>query len=327
MIKWFIKSGLLLQSIVMIVLLFIFWLPAFTAPLQAIVSTFDGPIYTFIIKNTGLSVQFEVFIAFVLLIIQAIGFTLVLQFSGLIHKSNLLPSIAIVIGYSWNPQFLTLHPFLFTGVLLLFALYFLMQLYGKNNAYHEVFSASFCLGLASLFFIPLVLLLIVIWATFITLRVSEWREYVISIIAFTLPLLYYASGLYWNANLVEGSVDFINSMYMLSLSDGIGMSNIIWLSACAFTTIISVLFVLSGLNDKLLNVRRKNWVLGDVIIVSLLPLIATGFLILNVSYLFVLPVSYFISAMVVFSKRSLFVDILLIGLVSLLIFVKLYEYF
>jgi hypothetical protein len=218
--------------------------PAFLSPKSAIISEFDGPVYTFFVQLFSHSYLLQVIIALALLIVQAFGLTLVLQINGLVHRSNIFPAFPVVIGYSWNPDFLTLHPFLFSGILLIAALYFLMRLYGKQAAYREVFYGTFSISLASLFFFPLIYMLILVWTAFITIRITEWREYVITLIAFILPYLYYASGLFWNSNFMQGSTQFFNSIFRFSLPQPIGMVNTIWLLACVFIIVVTALAIL-----------------------------------------------------------------------------------
>lgn len=327
MLKWFSKSGFFIQLVVILSIALAFWIPAFVNPKPIVVSNFDGPIFNFIGQILCDYKLFQIILAFVFMLLQAFGLTFVFQVNGLIHRSNFLPAFPVIIGFSWNPDFLFLHSFFFAGVFLIAGIYYLLRIFGKQAAYREVFSASFAFSMASLFFIPLAYLIIIVWFTFITLRISEWRDYFISLIAFAMPYLYYASGLYWNSNFIEGSKHFLHELFHLSLPQPIGFASIIWLSLCAFALIVSMLIVFGNLKDKLLNIRRKTWIINNFLMASILTLSAVGFPIIAANYIFIVPLAFFYTAAIVQAKRTLFIDLLFLGLIVIYIFLRTFVLF
>jgi len=323
MLKWIVKSGVFLQLIFLVAITLALWIPAFMHPKPIIKTMLDGPIYDFLINLIKNQSTLQVALSLFLIMLQAFALNWVLQINGLFHRSNFIACIVVVLSYSWNPEFQTLHPILVAGMFVIAGVHFLLQLYGKQGAYREVFSASFAFSLASLFYFPLIYLLVLVWFSFITLRISEWREYVISIVAFLLPYIYYASGLFWNDNFISGIQQIGQSVVLISKPESIGMTNSIWLTACALALVISLFLVMNSMNDKLLNARRKSWIFVNFIIVSFVALFLAGWPLMQGNYLFIIPISFFFVGAIVFVKRTFFVDFLLLGLLVIFAIIRI----
>jgi len=185
MLRWISKSGTFLQFAIFIVIMSAFWIPAFVNPSPAVIKSSDGPLFTLLVswlKHTAGTVS--VALALSLIVLQAISLFYVFQANGFFGRSNFMPALIILVTYSWNADFQTLHAILPAGIFIILAIHSIMVMYGKQEAYRQVFTAAFSIGIASLFYLPLAYLLFLIWFSFITYRISTWREYAISIIGF-----------------------------------------------------------------------------------------------------------------------------------------------
>jgi|GEM_PF-6096545 len=79
------------------------------------------------------------------------------------------------------------------SVILLFALSFQTIIFRQNDVRKECFNAAVCLGLASVLYFPVALLLITQMAGLARLRTFIWREYTASILGFILPWVWLLS--------------------------------------------------------------------------------------------------------------------------------------
>jgi len=197
-------------------------------------------------------------------------------------------------------------------------------MYGKQGAYQDVFIAAFSIGLASLFYIPVAFLLLMIWFSFITYRISSWREYAVSIIGYILPFIYFVSWLFWNDNVRNGLTHLSGSLINLILPPRISIINTIWLSVSAFIMIIAMFAVLNVMNDKLISLRRRSWVLFNFSLTSLVAILLAGWPILSANYLFVIPLSFFLTGSFSLIKRPFWFEMLALVYLLLLISIRVY---
>jgi len=325
MIKWFIKSGMFMQGAVFVMMLAALWIPAFIHPLAPVTSKLDGPFYEFIAKWTATVPGMGAAIAVILILVQSLLMYGICQAKSFFGRQNFLPAIVVMLSYSWNDSYLTLHPMLFSGVFVLITVQALLSILEKQAAYQEMFIAAFCIAIAALFFIPLTYFILFLWLTLITYRTFFWREFTISVIGFSVPFVYYASWLIWFDGFTVGAERFINSLFQWVLPASVELDNTIWLIASTFIAFITVVSVLNTMNDKTINVRRRAWVFFNLAFVSLIAIGLTGWPIISANYLFVVPMAFFITGGIAFVKRSFLTDILLVAYFLLFVLLQVYN--
>ena len=191
-------------------------------------------------------------------------------------------------------------------------------MYGKQAPYRQVFTAAFSLSMASLFYLPLVYMILLLWFSLISYRISSWREYAITLIGFILPWIYYVSLLFWNDNVVSGLENISNSLLNLVLPERLSTINILWLAVSVFVLVVTMTAVLNVVSDKLINLRRRAWVMFGYCVASLIVVLLSGWPILSANYLFVIPLSFFITGSVSMLKRPFLFE--MIALAYFLVF-------
>jgi hypothetical protein len=324
MLRWISKSGTILQFTIFAVFMAVLWIPAFVHPVPAVQATTDGPLYSMVISWLQPFPLMTVAVALILVVLQAVILFYVYQANGFFGRSNFLPAIIILLAFSWNVNYQTMHALLPAGIFIIIALSSMMVMYGRQAAYHQVFTATFSIGIATLFYIPLAYLLLLIWFTLITYRVSTWREYAISIIGFILPFIYYLSWLFFNDSVETGLKQLYSILFNLIRPERISLVNTIWLSASAFILLVSMFAVLNIMSDKLISLRRRAWVLFNFSFTSVIALLLVGWPILNANYIFVIPLSFFLTGSFSLVKRPFWFEILAVGYFLLLVGIRIY---
>lgn len=325
MLRWVYKSGTLLQFTMYAVFMAFLWIPAFTNPVTPICNLTDGPLYTLFLSWLQPSTLLPAATGLFLIVLQSVIMFYIYQSNGFFGRSNFLPAIIILLAYSWDPNYLTMHAMLPAGIFCIIALNSILSMYGKQDAYHQVFTAGLSIGIASLFYVPLAFLLLLIWFTFITYRISSWREYAISVISFGLPFLYYLCWLFWNDNLDGGFNQFYNSLFNLILPPRIPLIPTIWLSSSALIIIVGMIAVLNSINDKVISIRRRVWVMFNFSFTALIAILLAGWPILSANYIFVIPMSFYLTGSLVLKKRTLWFEILALAYFLLLIALRIYN--
>jgi len=325
MLRWVSKSGTFIQFAIYTVLLLLLWIPAFVNPVLPVITPVDGPLYTLIITWLSGNASLTVALALSFVLFQSLVLFYVFQAHGFFGRSNFLPAIIVLLSYSWNADYQTMHALLPASVFVILSIHSVIAMYGQQAAYRQVFTAGFSLGIAALFYIPLVYLLLLIWLTLITYRLSTWREYVISVIGFSLPLLYYFSWLFWNDTLIEGINQLANAVTNFKLPAQLAMINTIWLSASVFVLVVTMIAVLNIMNDKIISIRRRSWVLFNYSFTALIVIFLAGWPFLSANYLFVIPMSFFVTGSLTLFKRRFWFEVLALSYFLLFLGIRVYQ--
>lgn len=324
MLRWISKSGTFIQFTIFTVILVLTWFPAFANPVLPFLTPADGPLYLLLVYVLQSFPVLTVSVALIMVIIQALILFYVFQANGFFKRSNFLPAIIVLLSYSWNIDFQTLHAVLPSGIFIIIALNSIMKMYGQQAAYRQVFTAAFSIGIASLFYLPLAFLFLMVWFTLITYRIFTWREYAVFLVGFILPLVYYFSWLFWSDNMPSGLHQLSDSLFNLILPPRLSNVNTIWLSASAFIMVVTMVAVLNIMGDKLISIRRRSWVLFNFSSAVAIMMLLTGWSMLSANYLFAIPLSFFITGSVTLLKRKFWFEIMAIGYFLLFIAVKIY---
>lgn len=324
MIRWISKSGTFMQSVIFIVLMAMLWAPAFLNPQHLVQTPHDGPLYTFIAKGLMNSPLLSVAVALLLVVLESLLIFFVYRLNGFFGRGNMLPAIIMLLAFSWSGSFQTMHAVLPATLFLILSLHAIMNLYGQQAAYQQLFVAAFSSAIAALLYLPLSYMILMLYFTMITYRVSAWREYVVIGIGFLLPFVYYVAWLFWNDSLQLGLQHLADAIMHIERPSRITAVNTIWLAVSGFVMFICLLAVLSNLNDKLISIRRRSWVLFNFALAALIALLLNGWPILSANYIFIIPLSFFISGSFTFIKRPFWIEMFAIAYLLFFTGMKLY---
>ncbi len=317
------KLGFLIQFVLFLALAFILWLPTFVHPVVPMHIASEGPLYNlltiWLIKMPFLSVC----LAFALVLSLSFFLYIIGSVNDLVARENFLPAIFLLFLLSWNERLLVLHPLLPAGLLILLSIQTIMGMYGQQEPYRQAFTASASIGMASLFYLPAAYLILMLWFSFITYRIGSWREWIISLIGFLLPFVYLLSWLFWNDNFRIGVLSIITSIN----NPGIGMYNlkpieISWLLASALVLIITLTSVLNVIQDKLISLRRKSFIMINFSIACVFMVLLSGSPVFYSHQLFFLPLAFFMAASLSLIKKRLFLEIFLLLFIAFIVIIR-----
>jgi len=196
----FIKHNRSLFIIVLPVAMIALWLYGFFHPVVPL-TEHSAPLYKLIISGIGNYPFLLTLISFILIFCEALLINHIIRKNEIINTISFLPALVYIVLMSLQPEMFSLHPIVIANLFMLFALHKLMQTYRKETAYSEAFSTGFFISLSVLFYIPSVVFVLLLWIGLIIIRPFIWREWVISFIGFTLPLIYLVFYYFWNDKL------------------------------------------------------------------------------------------------------------------------------
>jgi hypothetical protein len=324
MFRQFSRFNVMLQFIVVVFVMSALFLSVFLVPFPAIETRDTNPSFLFVNTLLGdvpyakavIALGVNIFLAF---------FLYVLLISHDMHpKESLLPVLFYFLLAAGISEALHFGPALFASLFLMINLFLILRIYGSNQPYKQVFSASFCVSLAALFYPPAATFILFIWLGFLTYRIASWREWVISIIGAIVPLLYLAAYYYW-----LGRLPVIVSNYSElfgNLINGFPSFRLwqkIFLGFSGLAIIMTLFRQLILIQEKLISIRRKTWIFIDFFIVAALSATLAGNDLPGHFAIIAIPGALFLSNSVTGKKVSSVYEFMAVLLVLLLVLARL----
>lgn len=295
------------SAILIPIIAFLFWMEPLKAPASLAVYPGEGmmPLYTFFGKfYTGSSI-WPVLTGFILILLNSLILSMLsYEFQFLQHRT-FLPGILYVSIVSSFPSLQTFHPVYPATLFVLISVYYIFSTYHRRNEISSTFNASFFLSIGALFYLPVLMLLPLIWISIFVLQKNDnWRLLVIPLIGISLPWL-----ILWSFLFVSGS----DQAFISSIFQGMKSVNNQFIFNIGFLVITAFIFLLSAFGSITLinsvNIRKMStrkyfiilyWMLGfSIPSAFLLP--STG---LGVIALSTIPVSFLISHFFMAGKRG-----------------------
>lgn len=170
----------------------------------------DGLLYPGLIhilsKDVLLSATGFGILVFVLLFIQALLINTILNHFRIMPGNSYFPAFCFLLFSSFFRDWNTFSPALVANLLLLGFLAQLFQLYATPNVRSKAFSLGFLAGLASLIYLPLLGLVVVIWVTLLVSRPFRLAEWILAVTGVVCPYYFLGTGLFLTGrlSLMEG---------------------------------------------------------------------------------------------------------------------------
>jgi hypothetical protein len=200
MLKFFSKSFFPQYTAVFITGL-VLWFPAFIkTPLLIEPDNYWGPIAVAFNRIAGLTGMAGTILAFFLTFITGMLTNTISGRFSLSDKSGTLPLFLFMLLASFTPEITVLSPFIVVlwFVILLFLILFKHE-EKEENIMHS-FDAGLIVGILTLIYYPLIIMLILIWFAFVSIKGINWRNFVVSIIGLLFPAFLIYSWYFFTGN-------------------------------------------------------------------------------------------------------------------------------
>lgn len=138
----------------------------------------------------------NVFLAAVLVFIQALLLNYLVNRDNLLSKPSFLPALMYVTVSGLFTPFLMLSPPLICNFLVIWMLFKLLDFYKGENAMSNAYDVGMIVALGTLIYLPFIYMFLLIWIGLVIFRPFNWREWVAGIIGyatifFFLAVIYY----------------------------------------------------------------------------------------------------------------------------------------
>lgn len=325
MISYF-SSGYLIKYLVVLFISTIIWLPSFFLPQSLIETRSIFSLLQYDINWIGKFSILFIFIAYFLTLFAALALNQILREYDLIGVNDTTGLAVYIIFVSALPLFTSINYFIIINVLLIIFIQNLLKLSTIENSVSTVFNASFFLGIASLFYIPLLYLLVLIWIAGLINRHLDLRNLIVSIAGTVLPYFFVFTWFFWNNTAHENGIamlHMLNSADFLSQTENYDLYTVILVSILGLIILTSFLVTLSKLNE-MGNFLRKNFIIGIYFLLLSTIIVLFYHDGQQVLLLLGLPAAIVVSTAVYLLKKSRLFNIYF---ALLLIGVLLYQYY
>lgn len=132
----------------------------------------------------------------ILVLLQALLLNYIIDRHKLLNEYTSLPSLCYILIISlFNNHIFMSPPFLVNFIILLILLYIYNSY--DNNSFLEPFDTGFAIGVASLFYLPVLLLILFMLISLRITRVFDWRQWVVSLIGVLVPYFLISVYYFW----------------------------------------------------------------------------------------------------------------------------------
>ncbi len=321
------RSQYLIQYFLLFLLIIFLWSDALIYPEKLITgSGFQG--FPLIAKFITGFPYIALGISILVLFLQAILLNAVAQRHKLVERNQLLSAAIYVVIISSQPQMVQPNMMLLVNLLLILLLYNVLNLYGRNEALSALFDSGMLVGLASLLFSPSLVFIVFILVSLMVYQQYKWREWVVPLIGFFTPWIFYIAYLFWVDGLQEWFAA-LGEKFNFRIPDLYAVANeliIVW--------VLILLLILTGLGKMIkystgttVDIRRKSSVVFWMLLIGMASTFFSDYDLITQAYLEFVPITIFISVYLSRVKKTFFQEVIMFLILAAIIMIKLLNLF
>jgi hypothetical protein len=243
-----------------------------------------------------------------------------------IYVRTKLPATLFIVIVSGFTQLHTLHPVYFATLFLLFALYNLFGTFEKPKPYANIFNTGLSLGIGTLFYLNLFILLPAFIAGIVILsHKNNWRYCVILLIGFILPAIFALSYAFITNRTPELFQTVANSFITPANYFHTHISLYIYFSFLILLTLTGSIKIMQQYDSKKVSTRKYFTIFLIIFILSILSYLLAPVTSQEMLIIAAVPVTYLISNFFVFMKSKFWSEFLFLILIGTAVFMQFAE--
>ena len=280
---------------------------------------------------TGFAENYSGFIilgCFILSFVVGVMLNQILKEYDLVNANNTSGLFLYVVFVSAIPLFTSINIFIIVNIFLVMFIQGMMQLSKVENPVVTIFNTSFYLGVASLFFPPLLFLFIIIWMAILMNRQMDLRNFLIVLTGLLLPFLLLFTWYFWNDTLWEhGHILFLRltSIQTLNLFASLTIFDLAIFFVLLLILSFSILKTFFGIGETSITARR-NMMLSLYLLIGLAILVIL-YSSVPVTFLMLVAPSVIVVAHAFYAVKNKWLNLLFVLLLSLIIIHQYGNYF
>jgi len=257
MISYF-NSGHPVRYLVVLFISAVLWLPSL---LNAVYVAHPDNILQGEMSDLALNyTRYIIWFLFLITFMLGVVLNQILKEYDLVNVNNTTGLALFVLFASAIPVFTSVNIFIIVNIFLMMFLQSVMKLSLVEEPVKEIFNASFYLGLAALFYPPLLFLFIIIWLAILMNRHMDLRNFLIVQAGIMLPFLFMFTWYFWNDTLgwqwqeLIRQLTEIQKFNLFNSLTGFDFVIIVFLMAVLVFSILKTVF---GMGEASITTRRN----------------------------------------------------------------------
>lgn len=236
------------------------------------------------------------------------------------NNGTYVPAIIYALLASLFPEFLFVSPVSLATLFLILAIGKALKLYKQHHAIGGIYDMSFLIGIASLFYMPFILLLLLVFVALAVMRSFNWREWVAGLLGFLS--IYFLTGTWFF--LTDGLKEFLHLHFFPPSSTVIFDSRLGLYVVGGFTAVLvvaaSFVFLLNFLKSTI-HTRKFLTLMGWTIVLLVLSVFLGSGFSLNHFVALSVPLCLLISYLLLTIRKVRIANVLhLLWLIAVLFF-------
>lgn len=303
------------------------WISAFTHPSDLTASQFDSdpmPLYGLLVSLTAKINLLGVIISFLMSALVAFLLVNFNSTSFFINERTYLPALFYILLAGIFPEYQSLNPALPASIFLMVAIIRIIDGYRKAGIANNFFDAAILIATGSLFYASLIWFGLVVIIGIILIRTVSISDIVIALLGLLTPYsitfgVYYVTGKDMRAllNLIASNLFHGTEGYLFP---SITIAGIVII---AIIIIVSMSFLLSHLNIKKIRSRKTFSLLIWVFLISIAVYFIMPSASVEMIWITVIPVSYFLTHYFLFIRKKLVPEIFLYVLFLMILTIQI----
>ncbi len=272
----------------------------------------EGILYHFIDESTSHYPLLQVVISFIIVLFVAFLIQQINSRYALIKARTKLPAVIYIIIIGGFTAMHTLHPVFFAAIFLLLGLNSLFSIFNNPSPQLEIFNAGLFIAIGTLFYFNLIVLLpAFLIAVSIIRRERKWREFLILIIGFIIPIAFALTYTFFTDQLNDTFVIFQKNIFSSINHFKTNYPLQGFLGLLIFLTIIGSFKIMQQYDSRKVSTRKYYMALFVIFFFSMLsfifiPATSQEMLVIAVIPLTFLISNFFVSIESVFWRELLF---------------------
>ncbi len=203
MLLRYFNSAYLSRFIFALLIAIVAWVPSFIMPVKPEMPLWYAPLYTLYLAIPVKYLWFHTLIAFLLTVITGLIINSLAVNFGLSEKTSYVSFFLYLLFVSSIHVFTQMLPVVFINFFLALFLFNIFGIAQAENNRIKAYNGGLLVGLMSLFYPPMIVLLLVQILGLISHRINELRPYLSAILGVFTPLVYLLTYAYWTETLSE----------------------------------------------------------------------------------------------------------------------------
>lgn len=278
----FFRRSYLIHYVTLTILSLLLFIPAIIGNHPAAVTKIDmvAPAWGLLLELTNNHSMLLVILQIVIFFLGAIFLNVTLEKYDLTPNNSLTPAFIMIVFGSHYSGLSIPNPVIISSIFLIAVLYLLFSIYLEVDAFGKIFYSGFLIAIASFFYFPLVFFMAFVFLTFVIYRLNKWRDWVIALMGFFTPYLFYFMYAFWFDKLPGTLIKyshFFSHLFILQSPVSFTISEYIIFAGMLFFFLPAAFKLTATINDNLITVRKRYWSVFWFVIVSIFVFIISWF--------------------------------------------------